>query len=125
MLIWLKYINVKFVKSDDLEGLKKHATSEQFNERTLKAPPYGPDEVRFTKKGDILYVFVLNPAKGAIELPVLGLGSELKVKKISSISMIGSNEKIIFKQDDNKLILNIPEKRPNKYTAVFKVKGAL
>ena len=119
----------KEISEADFEALKKHATSEQFNERTVKSLAYGPDEVRFTKKGDVLYVFVLNPAKGAIELPVLGLNSELKVKKISSISMIGSNEgsneKIKFKQDDDKLILNIPENRPNKYTVVFIVKGAL
>ena len=109
----------------DLEALKKNANKEQFNERTIKSPAYGPDEVRFTTKGNILYIFVLNPAKGTIELPALGLSSAYKVKKISSIKMIGSNKKIKFKQDVDKLKLNVPENRPNKYTAVFMVKGAL
>jgi alpha-L-fucosidase len=109
----------------DLEALKKNADKEQFNERTIKSPPYGPDEVRFTTKGDVLYVFVLNPEKGAIELPALGLKSENGVKKIRSIKMIGSNKKIKFKQDVDKLVLNIPKNRPNKYTTVFMVKGAL
>lgn len=69
------------VNETDIEALKKHASKEQFNERTLKHPPYGPDEVRFTTKGDILYVFVLNPEEGAIELPSLGKKSSYGVKK--------------------------------------------
>lgn len=117
--------SVEDVNETDLEALKKQATSEQFNQRTLKDPPYGPDEVRFTTKNDILYVFVLNPTEGAIELPSLGLKSNNHVKKISSIRMIGGNEKISFEQGADKLIVNVPANRQNNYTAVFEVKGAL
>ena len=109
----------------DLEALKKNATSEHFNERTLKDPSYGPDEVRFTTKGDLLYVFVLNPTEGVIELPLLGLKSKHKVKKVNLIRLIGSNDNISFEQSAHRLILNVPAKRQNKYTAVFEVKGAL
>ena len=73
----------------------------------------------------MLYVFVLNPTAGEIELPSLGLKTAHQSKKIKSIKMIGSNEEINFKQDNNKLILNVPAKRPNIYAAVFEVKGAL
>ena len=109
----------------DLEELKKHGESEQFNERTLKSEPYGTDEVRFTTKGDTLYVFVLNPSKGIINIPALGLHSKYDVNKITSVRLIGSQEKIDFKQTSNNLLLNVPAKRPNKYTAVFEVIGAL
>jgi alpha-L-fucosidase len=117
--------SIEDVNETDLEALKKHATNEQFNERTLKEPPYGPDEVRFTTKDDLLYVFILNPEEGVIELPSLGLKSKYEVNKIRSIRMIGSNEKINFQQDADKLILNVPANRQNKYTAVFEVKGAM
>ncbi len=119
------YLEHSDVSETDLEDLKKHAISEQFNERTLKAPPYGSNEVRFTTKDDVLYVFILNPEEGAIELPSLGLKSKYKVNKISAIRMIGNNEKVNFKQDADKLIINVPANRQNKYTAVFEVKGAL
>lgn len=76
-------------------------------------------------KGDILYVFVLNPEEGEIELPALGLSSEYAPKKIKSIRILGSNEKVKFKQDDDKLKLSVPANRVNKYTMVFEVKGAL
>ena len=113
------------ISEADLEALKKQAKSSHFNERTVESPPYGPDEVRFTTKGEILYIFVLNPAEGPIELSALGLKSEYAPNKISSIQMLGGDQKIEFKQDADKLILNVPAKRPNKYTTVFKVKGAL
>ena len=119
------YLKRSDVSETDLEDLKKHATSEQFNERTLKDPPYGSDEVRFTTKDDVLYVFVLNPEQGAVELPSLGLKSKYEVNKISSVRMIGSDENISFEQDAHKLILNVPANNQNKYTAVFEVKGAL
>ena len=121
---YLKY-SMEDMNEADFEALKKNATSEQFNERTLKDPSYGPDEVRFTTKGDLLYVFVLNPTEGVIALPLLGLKSKHKVKKVNSIRLLGSNDNISFEQNAHRLILNVPAKRQNKYTAVFEVKGAL
>jgi len=113
------------ISNADLEVLKKQTGNEQFNERTTKSLPYGPDEVRFTTKGNVLYVFVLNPTEGNIELPALGLKSPYTPNKIKSIRMLGSKEKIKFKQDSQKLTLFVPDKRPNKYTSVFEVVGAL
>lgn len=112
------------IANADLDALKKQAESEQFNQRTIKSQPYGNDEVRFTTKGDILYVFVLNPTEGEIVLPILGLKSKQSPKKIKSIKML-NGKKIIFKQTDEKLTFQVPANRPSKYTAVFEIKGAL
>lgn len=109
----------------DLEALKNLKKNEHFNERTLQSPRYGHEEVRFTTKDDMLYVFVLNPINGEIKLPSLGLNSKYTTGKISSIKMIGSNTKIKFIQDSNALTLSVPETRPNKYVTVFKIKGLL
>ena len=67
----------------------------------------------------------MNPSEGDIKVSSLGLKSKYKPKKIQSIKLIGSNEDINFKQDNNNLILSVPAKRPNKYAAVFELKGAL
>ena len=109
----------------DIEALQEQAQSEHFNQRTVNSPPFGPEEVRFTKRGDILYVFVLNPERGRIKLPALGLRSGLGVKKINSVKMLGSNKRIRFKQGDEHLSLMVPAKRPGKYAVVFEVTGAL
>jgi alpha-L-fucosidase len=122
---YLKRLEEKNIGEADLEALKKQAQSEHFNERTIDSPEYGYDEVRFTTKGNLLYVFVMNPSQGTIELPSLGLKSEYDPGKIKSVSLIGSNSKIEFIQDDAKLIINMPEQRPNNYAAVFKLVGAI
>ncbi len=122
---YLKRLKEEAVGEADLEALKKQTESEHFNERTVESPQYGPEEVRFTTKGDLLYVFVLNPKEGEIELPSLGLNSDYKPQKVHSVRLIGNDEKINFTQDAKKLILQVPAMRPNKYTAVFEVKGAI
>ena len=112
------------VANTDVEAVKKEK-SKQFNNRTIDSQPYGHDEVRFSIKEDVLYVFVLNPSEGEIELPSLGLKSLYTPKKIQSMRLIGSEEEIKFQQNDDKLILNVPANRPNIYAAVFEVKGVL
>ncbi len=103
----------------------KKKKSHQFNNRTKDSPAYGHDEVRFTVKGDDLYVFVLNPSAGEIELPALGLKSTYQPKQIQSIQFVGSDEDVQFAQTDEKLMLHVPAKRRSSYSAVFKIKGAL
>jgi len=122
---YLKALEESGIGEADLEALKEQNNAEHFNERTVESPAYGNDEVRFTTKGDALYMFVLNPSAGKIELASLGLNSAQESKKISSIQLIGSNELIEFEQDAAKLILTVPEKRPTNYAAVFKVEGVL
>jgi alpha-L-fucosidase len=124
--------NIGSTKSDknsnlsetDLQAQKEIKKKEQFNERTIDTPPYGIDEVRFTTKGDVLYLFVLNPVKGEIEIPSLGKDSEFDVNKISSIELLGSDKMIKYKQTKDKLLLNVPPLNV-KYAAVFKIEGAL
>ncbi len=113
----------KNIENADVKAVKKK--SNHFNARTIASQPYGHDEVRFTTNKDKLYVFVLNPKEGKIEIPSLGLNSEFAPQTIRSIKLIGSKAKIEFKQDEEKLTLIVPEKRPNQYTSVFEVKGAL
>jgi alpha-L-fucosidase len=72
-----------------------------------------------------LFIFVLNPAEGAIELPSLGMNSKCKPGNITSIRLIGESYRIAFEQRNDALVLHVPKKRPTPYTAVFEVEGAL
>ena len=110
--------------NSDLPAAKRKR-SKQFNNRTKNSPDYGHQEVRFTTKGDVLYVFVLNPDEGQIELPSLGLNSKFQPKQIESIKLIGSEEEIGYNQGSDNLKITLPAKRPTPYAAVFEVRGAL
>ena len=109
--------------NSDQAAIKKK--SKQFNNRTKDSPEYGHQEVRFTRKADDLYVFVLNPSGGQIELPSLGLKSKHQPKQIQTIKLIGSDGEVKFSQSDDKLVLTVPDNRPNPYAATFKIEGAL
>ncbi len=122
---YLEVLEEQNIGEADLEALKKQAKAEHYNERTIDSYPYGSQEVRFTTNGKNLYIFVLNPEEGRIELPSLGLKSEQMPGKIKSIKMLGSKEKIIFEQDNEFLTFSVPAARPNKYAIVFRVKGAI
>ncbi|WP_186755866.1 alpha-L-fucosidase [Echinicola salinicaeni] len=113
------------VTETDIKALEEQHKSGHFNERTLESPAYGHDEVRFVTKGDVLYVIVLNPAAGDIELPSLGLSSGYQVGKVTDIEMIGSGEQVKFNQMDEKLVLSVPSERPNIFATVFKLNGVL
>jgi alpha-L-fucosidase len=109
----------------DLAALKNQKKTASFNERTVESPAYGHDEVRFVTNNNALYVIVLNPAEGEIEIPSLALNSKQKPGKVNSVKMIGGDQEIKFKQGKDKFILSVPEKRPNKYATVFKLDGVL
>ncbi|MGO4294404.1 alpha-L-fucosidase [Chitinophaga sp. RAB17] len=114
----------KNITNADLEAVKKNK-SEDFNERTIASPPYSHNEVRFTTRGNALYVFVLNPISGEIEVPSLGTNSPYNKNKIKSIRLLGSKRNISFRQDADKLSFTVPDLNGNSLTKVFEVKGVL
>jgi len=111
----------KNISEADLEANKKHE-SEDFNERTISSPAYEHNEVRFTTKGNTLYVFVLNPVPGTIEIPSL---ASKAVKTIKTVKLLGSESKIVFQQTSDKTTLTIPANPKLAYTQVYKIEGAL
>jgi len=67
----LKQRDAADIREAGLRAFKKHKKKGHFNERDVNTPPYGSEEVRFTVKGDKLYMF-----QGRITIPSLGLKSE-------------------------------------------------
>jgi hypothetical protein len=39
--------------------------------------------------------------------------------------LIGSDEQVDFQQNDEGLLITVPEQRSNQYAAVFKIEGVL
>lgn len=109
----------------DVHNVLNNASKENFNARTVTSTPYDFDEFRFTVKGDLLYILVLNPKKGQIKLPSLGLDSPQHPGKINQIQLLGGQRKIDFSQTKDYLVLDVPQNLPTPYAAVFKVKGVL
>jgi len=114
----------KHISEADLEANKKQE-SEDFNERTIASPAYSHNEIRFTTKGKNLYVFVLNPINGSIEIPSLGFKTAQNLKKVTAVEAIGSSKKVNFKQHEDKLIIQVNSEDKIGFTRVFRIKGIL
>ena len=76
--------------------------SGNFNESKVR---YTAGDIRFTKKGNVLYAFCLGKPADDIYINTLGRKSSVGVKTISSVTMLGSTAKIHWKQTDGALVI--------------------
>ncbi|MDP4283716.1 MAG: alpha-L-fucosidase [Bacteroidota bacterium] len=83
--------------------------SSNFNEDKIK---YTAGDIRFTTKGDTLYAFCLGTPTGEIRIASLGKNSAVSHKKIASVKMLGSTEKLHWKQHGDALVIAKPAKLP-------------
>jgi alpha-L-fucosidase len=99
---------------------KKKKTGEHYNQRTTASPLFANDEVRFTKKGDNLYIMIMNPKKGDIKIPTFGLNNKMNPGKLKKLSRLDTNDKIKFKQTKANTTISIPTINGRSYPMVLK-----
>jgi alpha-L-fucosidase len=87
-----------------------------FNEGKTK---YNASDIRFNQKGKFLYVTTL----GVPETPtaIESLGKKYKNGTVKRVSVLGSNEKISWKQSDDSVVIEKPKSVPNDIAVVFKI----
>ena len=90
-----------------------------FNEGSLK---YGSADIRFNQKGDkVLYVTVLGTPETDITVRALGTKTAQNKRKIKSVTLLGSDEKVAWTQDADQLTLSRPGSIPSPEAIVYKV----
>jgi alpha-L-fucosidase len=98
------------------------AEDASFNEskrRTLTA-----QDVRFTRKGETLYAFVMGwPEKQAV-IPQLSAKSSYVRGKIENVELLGHAGKLKWSRDDSALSIALPESKPCDHAIVFRIRGA-
>jgi len=82
---------------------------------------YQPTDIRFTTKNGAVYVFVMEPPTTDINIVSLGKNAQFETKAVASVKLLGSAEKLGWKQGDEALVINKPTTLPNWKTLVFKV----
>ena len=84
-----------------------------FNEG--KGKPFTAEDVRFTTKGDTLYAIVLGIPTKPLSIKSLGPIT------ISNIQLLGSSEKIQWRQNADALSIEPPHDKPCDDAVVFKM----
>ncbi len=102
------------------EGLAEDAvnplTGSGFNEGNVQL---SEKDIRFNQKGKKLYATVLGVPSGDVRIKSLGKNNNaLKIKKIS---LLGSKEKLSWKQEAGALVIEKPKVIPNDIAVVFKI----
>jgi alpha-L-fucosidase len=83
---------------------------------------YHPDDIRFTVKDDVLYAFCMGKPEGDINIRSLAKNSQVNDRKIRSVSMLGSSEKLKWEQGDEALLINKPAQLPDWNVVGFKIR---
>ncbi len=80
---------------------------------------YTEKDIRYNQKGNVLYATVMGVPTGQISLKSLGKSSEgLVIKKIE---VLGSKEKLSWKQEAGALVIDPLKKIPNEIAVVLKI----
>lgn len=96
-------------------------SAQGFNEG--KGKPFTSEDIRFTTKGETLYVFVLGwPESGVVNIKNLRKGNPIFNKTINNISLLGVNDKLTFSQTNEFLQVKLPTTKPkNAYALTLKL----
>lgn len=82
---------------------------------------YSAGDIRFTVKENTLYAFALGIPTSDLKIKSLGKKSRYAVKEIASVKLLGSKEKIQWKQLDNELIITQPSDLPAWQVIGFRI----
>lgn len=83
---------------------------------------YQSSDIRFTLKGNTLYAFVMAPPTEDIMITSLGKQAVADNMRIKSVSLLGSNEKIRWKQQDDAMVIELPSNLPAFKVIAFRIK---
>ncbi len=81
---------------------------------------YTAEDFRFTTKGDVLYAIGLGwPTHG--EAVIHSLASTAGTRRVQSVTLLGSNEKLQFDQGADGLHVHVPAQAPAKYAYALRM----
>jgi alpha-L-fucosidase len=99
------------VNGEAIYGTRAWTKSGEGTPRLDRGQKYSAREIRFTRKGDVLYAIVMAwPADG--QVIVTSLPSGAPTGRPSAVSLTGSDAKLEFTQDAEGLKIRVPEKAP-------------
>jgi alpha-L-fucosidase len=79
------------------------------------------EDIRFTKKGNSLYVFVLDWPTSEVMIRSLGKKAALLDKKVKRLELLGSNAEIKWQITDEAMKITFPKEKPCKNAYALKL----
>lgn len=90
-----------------------------FSEKTR---PHTAEDIRFTRKGNAIYAFVLAwPTDGKVRVKTMRKGGEHAPAAIRRVEMIGGSAPLRYTQSADALEVTMPPDKPNPYAYVLRI----
>ncbi|HEV3278697.1 MAG TPA: alpha-L-fucosidase [Terriglobia bacterium] len=86
-------------------------------------PQFTTQDFRFTQRGNDVYAVALAWPDASVKITSLGSGTVagLPQKSISSVHLLGSDQRLGFTHTDEALVIEKPDKKSTDYACVFKI----
>lgn len=84
--------------------------------------PYEAADIRFTTKGDAVYAFCMNKPTSDIKIASFGKSSKVSNGTVASVKLLGSNQKLHWRQEGDALIITKPADLLQWQVLAFEVK---
>ncbi len=85
-----------------------------------KSKPFTAQDIRITRKGDVLYAIVLDWPGSQLVVKSLA-ASNLGPRKIAFVRLLGSKQNLKFKQEAGGLTVEMPSEKPCDYAYALKI----
>lgn len=82
---------------------------------------YTAQDIRFTTKNNALYATTLALPAKVVRITSLGTNSQHADKPVKSVSLLGSKGKLVWTQEQDALVIQLPEKLPSLHASSFKI----
>ena len=86
--------------------------------------PYTAGDFRFTIKGSTLFAFCMEKPVGDVRIKSLGKQSAVSKQKVVSVQMLGSSQKLNWKQEADAFVIQNPSVWPSWNVPVFQIEFA-
>jgi alpha-L-fucosidase len=109
------------------EGPTNPHQNKLFEKGEMGKPRLTERDIRFTRKGDVLYALVMGwPQDGRVEISSLGRKSGLAGGEVSSIRLLGHPApKLEWTRAEEALTVTLPADKPCEYAVALELKGLL
>ncbi len=108
--------------TESRNGSSQHHQEAAFNERSRK--PLSSEDIRFTRKGNTLYAFVMGWPQREVKIRALAPDSSYGIRKIGSIELLGSQNRVEWRQISDGLTVRFSGEKPADHAVVLKIAQA-
>ena len=98
-------------------------TTVPYNRWSPKEPYFKKEDIRFTRKDDVLYAFLMNPADDKVVIQSLGKKARLADGVPQAVRLLGYEGKLNWSQDEDGLKVQLPEAWVGRTVPVLEIRG--